>query len=232
MSNYPPPQGFPPQEYPPSGTPPQQPRSGCGGCLGKFLILLGVIFVLILAMCCGGVFYVRSYIASAITQKPAEVKAISDEIISMNVPEVLQPEAGGRFRAPIVDKPLGQGAFYADKNHKCVLVLGSFGEMFGPQLKDQILQALESGQAPNQAANKNQNREELKDVKTTKRERTILGQKAVFDISEGTGVQSGKKKIRVQGAFQGKTGPAVLILEAEEDTLSREKVDEMIKSIE
>ena len=47
----------------------------------------------------------------------------------------------------------------------------------------------------------------------------IQGPKAVFDISEGIGVKSGKKKIRVQGAFKGKTGPAMFILDAEEDTL-------------
>ena len=233
MSNYPPQQGYPPPGYPQVGyPPPPPPRSGCGGCLGKLLIFLGVIFALIIAICCGGIFYAKSYIASAITQKPAEVQTISDEIISIRVPAPLEPVGGGRFQVPIVGKAFGQGALYADKNHKCMLVLASFGEMFGPQFKDQILQALESGQSQKQPGEKNENAEELKDVKTLKYERTIQGEKAVFDIIEGTGVQSGKQKIRVQGAFNGKTGPAVFILDAEEETLSKKEVETMIDSME
>ncbi len=90
---------------------------------------------------------------------------------------------------------------------------------------------MESGQAQNQPGGKNDQSEELKDVKKSKLEPMIQGAKAVFDISEGTGVKSGKKKIRVQGAFKGKTGPAMFILDAEEETLPREKVDAMIESM-
>ena len=232
MSNYPPPQGNPPQGYPQGGYPPQQPSSGCGGCLGKFLILLGVIFVLVIVMCCGGVFYMKNYIASSTSQQPAEVQKISEEIISIQVPPPLEPVGGGRFQVPIFGKSLGQGAIYTDKNHKCMLVLASIGDAFGPQFKDQILQGLESGATQNQPAGKNENQEQLKDTKTSKLERTILGEKAVFEITEGTGVQSGKQKIRVQGGFKGKTGPAIFILDAEEETLSRKKVEEMINSME
>ena len=58
MSNDPPPQGYPPPGYPQAGYPSQQPRSGCGcGCVGKFLILLGVVFLLIIATCCGVIYY-------------------------------------------------------------------------------------------------------------------------------------------------------------------------------
>src|SRR5580658_493743 len=128
MSNYPPPQGYPQQNYPQEGYAPQPQRSGCGGCLGKLLILLGILFALILAMCCGGIFYMKSYIANAVTQQPVEVQKISDEIISINVPAPLAPVAGGRFQVPFVGTTFGQFALYSDKNHKGVLVLASFGE--------------------------------------------------------------------------------------------------------
>jgi hypothetical protein len=174
----------------------------------------------------------KSYIASSTSQQPAEVQKISDEIIAIRVPAPLEPVGGGRYEVPIIGKSLGQGAVYSDKNHKSVLILASIGDAFGPQIKEQILQGMESGQSQPRSANKDQNHEDLKDAKTTKRERTIQGEKAVFNITEGTGVQSGKKKIRVHGEFQGKTGPAVFILEAEEDTLPREKVEKMIDSME
>jgi hypothetical protein len=182
-------------------------------------------------MCCGGVLYLRSYIASAVSQQPAEVQAISDEIVTIHAAP-LEPVAGGRFRIPFVDKTLGQGVVYADKNHKSILVLGSFGEVFGKQFQDQFLEGLEKGQFQNGPANKNKNQEELKDIKKTQRERMIHGEKAVFEIKEGVGVQSNKKKIRVQGAFEGKTGPAIFILDAEEESLPLDKVEKIIDSIE
>ena len=231
MSNYPPP-GYPVPGYPPAGYPPQRPRSGCGGCLSMLLIFLGVIFLLIIAMCCGGFFYLKSYLSSSISQQPADVRQISDEIISIRTAAPLEPVAGGRFQMPIVGKSLGQGVLYADKNHKAILILASFSEMFGPQLEEQIRQALESGQFPDLPAENNTNQEKLKDVKTNTIERTIQGEKAVFEVTEGIGVQSNKARIRVHGALKGKTGPTVFILDADEETLTRKKVEEMIDSME
>ena len=112
------------------------------------------------AMCCGGVFYLKSYIASAMSKDPAEVQKISDEIISIHVPR-LEPLGGGRFPLPIVGKALGQGAFYADKNHKSFLIVASFGEAFGPQFKEQMLQGLEAGQFQEQPGQNSGNHEEL-----------------------------------------------------------------------
>ncbi len=232
MSNYPPPQGYPQQNYPQEGYAPQQQRSGCGGCLGKLLILLGIIFALILAMCCGGIFYMKSYVANSVTQQPGEVQKISDEIISINVPAPLEPVAGGRFPVPWVGTTFGQFALYSDKNHKGVLVLASFGEALPPQYRDQLLQSMESGQFQSGPPDNNQSHEDLKDAKKTHRERTIQGAKAVFDITEGVGVQSNKKKIRVQGEFKGKTGPAMLILDVEEDAISLDQVQKMIDSMQ
>ncbi|MGA2258002.1 MAG: hypothetical protein ABSG53_25335, partial [Thermoguttaceae bacterium] len=198
----------------------------------KFLIFLGVVFLLMIAMCCGGFFYLKSYFASSTSQQPAEVHKISDEIISIHIPAPLEPVAGGRFQMPILGKSLGRGAVYSDKNRTCILVLASIGDAFGPQLKEKILQGLEQGQSQNQPADRNENHEKLKDEKKTHRERTIQGERANFDITEGIGVQSNKKKIRVQGEFKGKTGPAILSLDADVETLPREQVDKMIDSME
>ena len=83
MSNNPQP------SYPPTGQPqPGYPQvairlsghaSGCGGCLVKILILLGVVFALILALCCGAFYYGKS---AFFTDQPAQAQKISDEIAS------------------------------------------------------------------------------------------------------------------------------------------------------
>jgi flagellar basal body-associated protein FliL len=223
--------GFPPGQpapgYPQGGYP-QTPRSGCGGCLGKFLIFLGVVFVLLAVGCCGGGYYLYK---TSFTQQPAEIEAIAGEIISIRVPAPLEPVAGGRIKIPFAGTPLGQGAIFSDKDHTSGLFLASFNGDFGPQVKDQLIQILQSSQDQKQNPNKNEENEELKDAKTTKLEPKIQGEKAGFNITEGIGVQSGKKKIRVNGAFKGKTGPAIFVLNAAADTLSFDKVKEMIDSM-
>lgn len=234
MSNYPQPgfpQGSPVPGYPQDGYSPQRPRSGCGcgGCLGKFLIFLGAIFLLLIALCCGGFYYMKS----SVTDQPAEVQKISDEIASLRVPAPLEPIGGGRLRIPLSGTLVAEAAAYSDKEHKCVLILGSFGEALGEKFKDQLLEGIESGKFQQKTdADKDDKNEELKEVKKSRVERTIRDQKANFDISEGIGVKTSKRKIRVQGAFLGKTGPAILMIEAEEETLSTEKVKELINSIE
>ena len=112
------------------------------------------------------------------------------------------------------------------------LILGAFGEVLGQNFKDQLLESMESGQFQQKSANKNDKSEELKDVEKSHVERKIRGQKATFEISEGVGAKTNKRKIRVQGAFLGKSGPAILMIEAEEETLSVENVKELIDSIE
>jgi hypothetical protein len=232
MSNYPPP-GMPQTAYPQPGYPPPQPSGcGCGGCLGKFFILLGVAFFLMLAVCCGGVFYMRSYLKKSITQQPNEVQAVSDEITAIKVPPPLAPAFGGRFNVPFSGTFLGEGAVYAAPNRKSVVILASFSDTFGPQFKDQLVKGLEAGPSENKSAGDDESHETLKDVKKSQIERTIRGEKAIFNVSQGVGVKSGVKKIQVQGEFQGKTGPTLLIIAGEEATLSRDKVDDIIQSID
>jgi hypothetical protein len=233
MSNYAPP-GYPPAQavpaYPPTGYPPQRPQSGCGGCLGKFLIFLGIIFLIIIGLCCGGVYYLKS----SFTKDSREAQTISEDITSIRVPALLEPVAAGRVRVPLAGTLVAQGVIYSDSDHKSVLILGEFGEALGEKFKDQLLKRLESEQFQREqvATDERDRREELKDQKSSRLERTIRNEKANFEIVEGVGVKSNKHKIRVQGAFLGKSGPAILIIEAYADTLSKEKVEEIIKSIE
>jgi hypothetical protein len=232
MSNYPPPGYYPPAN--PAYYPPERPRSGCGGCLKWFLIISGILFLLLIALCCGAGFYAQNYFKKSVTDKPDEVRKISEEIISMRVPDSLEPVGGGRFKVPLSGTFLGQGAVYADKDKTSMLLIGSFGDIFGPGFKDQLMQSLENGPGQKKPANqddKSDRAEELKDVVKSSINAEIGGEKAVFEMTQGVGVKSNKKKIRVQGAFRGRTGPALLIIDAEEATLSREAAEGIIRSM-
>ncbi len=236
MSNYPPP-GMSPTAYQPAPPPPQPSGCGCGGCLGKVFILLGIAFFLMLAICCGGGYYFVQTLKNSTTQQPGEVQAISDEIVSMRIPQPpLEAKAGGRYKLPFVG-PVGEGAvFIADGGNsskpKAVLIVASFSDAFGPQFKQQLMQGLESGSNQQKPSENDDLNEELKNSEDSTVKRTIRGEEVKFHISQGIGVKSGKKKIKVNGAFQGKTGPALLMIMADEATLSRKQVEDIIQSID
>ena len=59
----------------------------------------------------------------------------------------------------------------------------------------------------------------------------IRGQQAAFTIVTGKGVRSGVPRIEVQGTFQGKTGPAMLLLDADATRLPEGEVLKMLDSI-
>lgn len=59
----------------------------------------------------------------------------------------------------------------------------------------------------------------------------IRDQPAKFSIVKGQGAKSHTPRIQVNGMFQGNSGSVILILDADAEKLSPEKVDAMLDSI-
>jgi len=208
--------------------PPAKPRMGCGT---KLLIGLGIGFLLLILLCCGaGIlmpFMVQSYASKSVSEDPAVVLAVTDEITQIDVPEQLRPKASFDFKIPIVGKRLMSGAVYADQQNTSVLILAALGEVFQQQDQAEIRQAID--QALQQQGIQ---REDMQIEESSLKELTIRGQSAVFSVGKGTSTESGKPRIQVIGTFEGETGPVMLILDADAEKFSEEEVIEMLESIE
>jgi hypothetical protein len=228
MSNYAPP-GLQPTAYSQPGypPPPQPSGCGCGGCLGKFFLLLGVLFFLLIVLCGGAVYFGYQSLNKSISRQPAAIQAVQEEIASLQVPPQLKPVAGGHVN--ILGTDLGEGVVYSAADGKCAMIVARPAGNQVPQ-NLLVLSLIWAEKQQHPTANMDL-MEDLREVKTNSMARTIGGQEATFEISQGVGVKSGKKKIQVQGTFQGKSGSTLLIISAEEDTLSRKQIDEIIKSI-
>ena len=230
MSTYPQQPGYPvPPGYPPqAGGPWPPPRTGMG-CGTKVLIALGVFFLLMLVLCCGGAIGVRSYLQHAITTDPDQIAATTEQMTSIEIPAMLKPFGAGTFRFPLVDKVACIGAMYADKNQNSTLGLISVGNLFDEGTQDKIRQTMEDS-LRKQTDDRGQG-ETLLHRKDSEKTLEIRGEKAVFTITTGTGSKSDKPRIQVRGSFQGKTGPVLLLLDADAEQLPQAKVVEMIESI-
>src|SRR5262245_10846048 len=60
----------------------------------KVLLILGGIFGVLAALCCGGAFYLFNRVKNAVTTNPAEVAAIQQKIMTIEIPDELSPKAG------------------------------------------------------------------------------------------------------------------------------------------
>ena len=243
MPNYPQQQGFPqqpgyPQQagYPPQMGFPQQPGGAWApppqtgmGCGTKLLIVLGLLFLLMILVCCGGFFGLGYYVKHAVTQDSVAVKDITEDITEIEIPSPLEPAGAGRFASPVGGKLLALGAAYVDRQRDGILILIAAGDMFDEQTQLKIRQSLE--QALQQGGVKKESREELQQRKESRKEMTIRGEKATFTIVQGVGAQSHEPRIQVQGVFQGEIGPVMLTLDANAERLPEDKVIKMLDSI-
>ncbi|MGA2621155.1 MAG: hypothetical protein ABSF26_26320 [Thermoguttaceae bacterium] len=229
MSNYPPqPADYYQMAYPPSDPHWRPPRPGMG-CGMKLLVALGVIFLLLTLLFCGGVFLLWS--SFKLTQDRAAVEAIAAQITDIDVPQVLQPAAAMNARVPVVDKTFVRFAAYSDKhaNQESFLLLFSLGEAIASQNQEKIRESIE--QALEQQGAPQGRHEALGERKEEQKEMEIRGRKATFTIAAGKGARSGVPRIEVEGTFQGKAGPVVVLLDADATRLSEGEVLKMLESI-
>ena len=201
------------------------------GCGAKLLIFLGLLFLLLILVCCGGGFLAFSYIKHLATADPAAVQAATNEIASITVPEPLQPAGALDLHFPFSGQRIAVFAAYMDKaDRKSSLMLAAFGQVLDPQTQGKIREAFE--QSLGREGSEGEGREPLLDRKEFQKRRVIRGEQAVFTVTKGIGAESKKPRIEVEGTFQGKTGTVMLILQADADRLPEQKVLDMLDSIE
>lgn len=219
-----------PHDSPDAAGPPEKQGTSAGS---KVLLILGIIFVILVVLCCGGLiaayFWANSYFGEAMSEDPQVVRQLTDEIVSIDVPEQLQPAFSMDMQIPFTGQEMMKWVAYADESNSSVLVMASFGEAFAGQNKQQmhtqIRQALR-GQGLGQPENVNI-------TERTEREIEVRGQPVTFSFGEGQQENTDRQWIEVTGTLEGPEGRTVmLIVSADKATLSEEQIVDMIKSIE
>ena len=94
----------------------------------KVPIIVGIVFFVLAVLCCGGFFLFVRHISQGVSQDPAVVKAMTDEITQIEIPEPLKPKASMDMKVPIVNTSLMKMAVYSDDAGKSTLTLVAVGE--------------------------------------------------------------------------------------------------------
>jgi hypothetical protein len=217
-------------QQPPPVNPYDSPESVRPGMSSgaKVLLGLGIGCGVLVLLCCGGVgvfvFYFGRSVQKAASEDPATIRRVTHSIVSIDVPESLEPKFSLDWSIPFVNQSIW-AAVYADAKDHSSLVLFQVDENLGnaEAMKHQFQQSLRDA-----------GREEWKEVELDESESfetEINGNQAEFKVGSGSREHPEAKVWQATGAFDGKGGPAMLFMQLGADDFDKDQVMAILKSM-
>ena len=206
---------------------PEAPRAGMSGT-SKLLLGMGIGCGVLVIVCCGGtigsLYWIGKTAQEAVTKDPAKIQELTEQIVSISVPDNLPPQLGMAFVVPIVNFPFMTWVQYGEQDGKNMLGLMQFNPRFDErQMKSQWRDSMRQ--------NGRGGFEDI-DVEHSERiEQQVNGQDATFTLASGHEPGSDKEVWQVSGSFHGKGGPAILFLKADQSLLTKDQVLDILKSM-
>jgi hypothetical protein len=191
--------------------------------LSIFLWIFGIIGLLIVLACGGIILTMFVFIKRATSQNPAEVRAVAQEIVDVDVPDGLEPKFSVSFQGmrmvlftkaedpgsgmlSLTEFPAGQG------------VEGVQDE----QMREEMRRSMQ-GQAPQM--------EEIDEAKSEDRTYTIRGEERTVTVQRGAG-EDGKQWVQAIAHFTSKQGnEAMLTYMAPADDWDEAEFEAMLESM-
>ena len=199
-------------------------KKGMSGGMKILLILLAVAGVC-LVLCCGVGFYFARQVGQTMSTDATVIQERTREMADIEIPPQFTPTMSMAIQIPLAPKIMM--AVYTPAGAEGQLMLMQLDmPMDQAQLNDE--QQLE--QMMRQSGQQGQQRD-LEITETEARTFTINGQDVTFQFGKGTDQNSGDEFRQVVGAFPGKTGTVILMLQAEESAWDEAAVVQMLESL-
>lgn len=213
---------------PNTGMPVQPPKSGMSGCMKAFLAIgcLGVVFG---ALCCGGTVYFAKQ-SFQFNQDPVAAAAKGKELIEADFLDDFQAEGSMEISIPFVG-PFISMVFYKGEDDSMV-VIGELSAVFAQgkdkaEIEQQFRQGIEQQQAKQGKTNLKTLEEKAKTLK-------IRGKDAHFSFAHVQSTDPNKKGVEhwtVTGTFEGKGGPAFLMITLPYEDYTEDELAKMLEGI-
>ncbi|MDZ7620091.1 MAG: hypothetical protein U1E05_24070 [Patescibacteria group bacterium] len=193
------------------GFSPDSPRPGMSTG-SKVLLVLGIIFLVMILLCCGGVLTVgymgQRYMEKSVSEDPQVVRQVTAEIAEVDIPEGLEPAFSMDMKVPFTGQPAVAWVVYRDQPSDSMLMLSSFGEVVDStnreQLQAQMLQSMhEQGLSQEETTGPRE---------VSERQITVSGTPETFTFITSKAPETDQPRLEVSGAFTGPRGGLVLFL--------------------
>ena len=219
MSMNPPPADFQ------SGTPPPARRGMGTGA--KVMLTLGIVFGVVLLLCCGGVGYFAYYIRKSITTDPAAVREITAKIVTIDLPQQFTPVmAFDDFSIPGTGVSFSLAVYAENPAGNTIMLAAIKGKDIEHTPQDQLERQLKQSTANQPGGAKQMTVEE-----SHQRKINVRGKPVSFTISTGKEVQSGKPWLQASGMFQSDSGMTMFLFSGDASKYSEDQVARIIESI-
>jgi len=197
----------------------------------KTLLIVGIIFGILILLCCGGLvgggIFMGSYFKDAMSNDPVVIAARTAEFAEIEIPSQLAPVMSLNMTIPLSNDPLMVWVIYADEPSNSILMMASLGPMMAQQGEEDIRRQLEDSmrqQGVSAGAGVDEWEESVKEIE-------IRGETVPFSFKVGKNTDTQAQRIEVSGMFEGQSGPVMLILSADAEVIGEEAVVEMLESI-
>ena len=198
----------------------------------KVLLGLGLGCGFLMLLACGGMcvffYYVQSYVKDASTQDPAKIRTLTNDIVTIEIPEGLEPKIGFNAKVPISNAPMGIAVVYADeKQHSTLMLIEIQIEIADQTKREQFQKQIEEGME--QQGHHQQKQFHVTESKP--HETTIHSEPAKFTIAKGDDPSNKEELWQVTGEFKGLEGPTIFLFRAPLEDYTEEQIIEMLDSM-
>jgi len=193
----------------------------------KVLIWLAVAFGGLILLCCGGLVWMGYQFANSISEDPATIAALTDEMAQIDVPEELKPKMSFDMKIPFSGQRIMAWVVYLDEGSQSTLMLCGMGPGAGAQNPEQMQQQVEQSMRQQGM----QQQQDMVSTQSETRQLTVRGEPASFTFTTGV-TESGAPRTRVNGVFQGKSGLVMIMMDADGEKYTEEQMVRMIEGID
>jgi hypothetical protein len=205
-------------------TPPARRKMGTGA---KVLLTLGVVFGVVLLLCCGVVGYFTYVIRKSMTTDPAAVHEITAKIVTIDLPPQFAPAmAIDDFSVPGTGVTFSLAIYAENPAGNTIMLAAIRGKDIEKMSQQQLEMQLKQTTASQPGGAKQMTIDE-----THQHPVTVRGKPVSFTFSKGKETQSGKPWLQASGMFQSESGMTMFIFNGDASKYSEEQVVKIIETI-
>lgn len=197
----------------------------------KLFRAVGVVCALLLVLSCGGLFAVgyvfKNWYTASLSTKPDEVKALAAEIAEFDIPSGLVPKACTRLRVPVIGSTVLNWSLFEDESSHSILVL-AHRPSWDTNLPQVVRQSLEQSLRQQDF---DPDPERLLNANSLVKGAQVRNAMAPVIVTTGQGSQSKTERLQLFCTFQGRTGPAALLVLTDAKKYPEDMLLTLIESI-